>query len=625
MGDIQPASTTPDRASELDPNSKPKDQEKEDIDGINTSGSASPNPNNINGASGPLRIPAADAVRDIKSPGVVRVEAIAAVLTLPDRIAIFIGVFLVAYAYGLDSTLRVAYQPNATSSMGNHSLTATVNIIRNVIGAATQPTAGKIADVFGRVELILVSIFFYVLGTIVESVSHDVASLAAGTAIYQIGYTIMVLLVEVIVADITSTRARLFFSYIPALPFLINTWVSGNVAQAVLAATSWRWGYGMWCIIYPVCTLPLIIPLLVVSRRAKKRGLLDNHRSSFRALGAGKFILQLFWLLDMIGIILLCAVFALILVPMTIAGGLSTKWGTAEIIAPVVIGILCIPAFILWELRAPHPLVPFRLMKDRSVWSPICIAIMFNFAFNVQADYLYTVLVVAFDFSVSNATRITSLYSFCSTIVGPILGLIVYKVRRLKYFIVAGTALFMVAFGLLIKFRGSTGAESGQVGVVAAQVVLGIAGGMFPYPTQASLQVQLQHENLAVMTGVYLAVYNIGAAFGNTVSGAIWTQTLPKFLVNHLANDGIASAVFASPLTEAVKYPMGSPERVGIVGAYRQANRLLAITAICLCVPLIGFAMALRNPKLNDEQTLAKEIDSESSEEPETAEEGGRP
>lgn len=32
----------------------------------------------------------------------------------------------------------------------------------------------------------------------------------------------IMLLAEVIVADLTSTRARLFFSFIPALPFIVS-------------------------------------------------------------------------------------------------------------------------------------------------------------------------------------------------------------------------------------------------------------------------------------------------------------------------------------------------------------------------------------------------------------------
>lgn len=564
-------------------------------------------------------VPASRAVRDLKSPGVARVEAMSNSITFVDRIFIFFGIFLVAYVYGLDGTLRYTFQTYATSDFGQHSLLSTVNTVRAVIAAAAQPTAAKIADVFGRVELICLSIFFYVIGTIVEAVATNVKTFAAGAIIYQIGYTMIILLLEVVIADITSTRARLFFSYIPALPFIINTWVSGNIAEEVMNTTTWHWGIGMWAIIYPVCALPLILSLLLVSHRAKKNGLLEGWQSSFQIFGVSNVFLELFWVLDVIGIILVIAVFALILVPFNIADGNPDTWKKAHIIAPLVVGICCIPAFILWELKAPHPLVPFRLMKDRSVWAPMGIAVLLNFAWGMQADFLYTVLVVGFDFSIKTATRITSLYSFTSVIIGPLLGVLVYYVRRLKIFIVAGTALFMVAFGLLIRYRGSPSGD-GKAGVIAAQVVLGAAGGMFPYPAQASLQVFLRHENLATMTGLFLATYNVGSALGNAVSGAMWRQILPGKLDQGLGNINatLADAVFADPLTAAATYPMGTPERTAIIEAIQQVQRYLCITGISLCVPLIIFAICMRNPKLNNEQTLAKEIESDSEAEVDT-------
>ncbi|KAI5465015.1 major facilitator superfamily domain-containing protein [Mariannaea sp. PMI_226] len=549
---------------------------------------------------------AADAVRNIKSPGVLRVEAISSVMTTMDRVFIFFGVFLLAYCYGLDGTVRYVYQPYATASFQNQSLVSTVSLLRAVIAAAAQPTAAKIADVFGRVELICLSVFFYTIGTIVESFSYNVQQFAAGAILYQIGYTMVILLVEVIIADITSIRSRLFFSYVPALPFIINTWVSGNITEAVLSVTTWNWGVRMWCIIYPVCALPLIISLLVVGRRARKQGLLDTYRSSFQQLGAKNFTAELFWLLDIVGIILIIAIFALILVPLTLAGGFQTKWKQAHIIAPLVVGFVCIPAFIIWELRAPHPLVPFKLMKDRAIWAPMGMAVLLNFAWYMQGDYLYNLLIVGFNFSILTATRVTSLYSFCSVITGTLLGLVVYKVRRLKVFIVAGTALFLVAFGLLIHYRGDP-SQSGRAGVIGAQVLLGIAGGMFPYPAQASLQAYVPHEHLAAMTGLFLATYNVGSALGYAVSGSIWTQIMPGELAKNLKgiNETLAVTAYADPFTAALEWPMGTPEREAIITSYRHVQRYLTITGICLCIPLIAFALALRNPKLNDEQTLA--------------------
>ncbi|KAI1945320.1 ferrioxamine B transporter [Ophidiomyces ophidiicola] len=539
-----------------------------------------------------------------KSQGVQRVEAISQHFKLSDRILFFFGIFLIAYAYGLDGTIRYTYQPFATASYKTHSLLATVNVLRGVIAAAAQPTVAKIADVFGRAEVIMLTIVFYVIGTIVEACSSNVQSFAAGAALYQIGYTGILLLVEVLIADVTSLRSRVIFSYIPALPFLVNTWVSGNITSAVLQRTTWHWGIGMWAIIYPICALPLLVSLFIVHRRAKKAGALTAYKSPYQLLGFRRLTVSLFWQLDVVGVILLIGVFAMILIPFTLAGGVQLQWKTAKIIAPLVIGILLIPAWIFWEMKCLHPMVPFKLLKDRAVWGALGIAIALNTAWYMQGDFLFTVLVVGFGQSVKSATRITSLYSFTSTITGCIVGLIVFKLRRLKFIIVFGTLVFLTAFGLLIHFRGGTGGDS-KAGIIGSQILLGIAGGLFPYPAQASIQAATKHEHVAVITGLFLACYNIGSAIGNSVSGALWNQVLPKTLATTLNNATLAATVYADPLSWAAANPVGTPNRTAVVAAYRHVQRLLCITGICFSVVIIAFALVLRDPILTKEQSLA--------------------
>ncbi|KAJ8104885.1 hypothetical protein OPT61_g10514 [Boeremia exigua] len=328
-----------------------------------------------------------------KPPGVARIEALNAHTSFANRCWVFFGLFLVAYAYGLDGSLRGVYQPYATAGFETHSTLSTIGVLRSVIAAAAQPTAAKIADVFGRVEVVLLSILFYVLGTVIEAVGSNVQTFAAGAVFYQVGYTVMIVLIEIIIADITSLRSRLFFSYVPAIPFLINTWVAGDVSSAVLTVTTWRWGVGMWAIIYTACSIPLIAALSWSSFKARKAGALDNFKTPYQIYGGKRLASELFWQLDIPGIVLLIAVFGLILTPFTIAGGMSSQWGTAKVITPLVIGILSVPAFIIWERRAPHPMLPFHLLADRAVWGALGIACTLNFAWYMQGDFLYTVLV----------------------------------------------------------------------------------------------------------------------------------------------------------------------------------------------------------------------------------------
>jgi hypothetical protein len=79
-----------------------------------------------------------DSLVGKKSPGVLRMEALSAHISSKDRIAIFLSVFLIAYAYGLDGTLRYTYQPTATNAFANHSLLSTISVVRAVIAAAAQ-------------------------------------------------------------------------------------------------------------------------------------------------------------------------------------------------------------------------------------------------------------------------------------------------------------------------------------------------------------------------------------------------------------------------------------------------------------------------------------------------------
>ena len=548
---------------------------------------------------------AAFALTGSTSPGVKRMDAIAQHINLPGRVILFVGIFIVAYVYSLDISLRYAYQPTATDSFSTHSLLATISVLRSVIAAAAQPTSAKIADVFGRMELLLVSILFYVVGTIVDATSNGVEAFSAGAVLYQVGFTCVSFLVEVILSDVTSLRARLLFSYVPVSPFLINAWVSGDVAAAALENIGWRLGIGMWAIIYPVSTIPLFVAMWWAHHRAKKAGDLGKYKTPFQLLGGAELLKALFWQLDVVGMILMIAVLALILVPLTLAGGSSTTWHQGHIIAPLVVGILCIPAFVFWEAKAKHPMVPLHLLKDRMVWGALGVITAMNCAAAVQGDFLYTVLVISFNQTVLSATRITNLYSFTACLTGLFFGAVVYKLRRLKWIIVCGSGLHLVAFGLLIQYRGGGG--SNYSGMVGAQVLLGISCGMFTYAALASIQAATRHEHLAVITGVYFACFNVGGAIGNAISGAIWTQLLPGQLQQDLAqfgNETLPGLFYDSPFTAIEEYPWGSPERQGVVTSYRYTQRILCITGICIASLVCVFALCLRDPRLTDEQSL---------------------
>lgn len=129
-------------------------------------------------------------------------------------------------------------------------------------------------------------------------------------------------------------------------------------------------------LIFQVCAIPLFVILYRGHYKVKKQQ--GGYDSRLGALTSTKAIIELFHYLDVVGIFLLIAWMALILVPFTIASDGSDQWKTAKILAPLVCGIFCVFLWALWERRCPHPMIPFRLLKDRAVWGALGIAFMLN-------------------------------------------------------------------------------------------------------------------------------------------------------------------------------------------------------------------------------------------------------
>ena len=54
------------------------------------------------------------------SPGVQRIEAIASQFSLVDRVCLFLAIFLIAYVYGIDGTVRYTYQVRFLGTRNAH-------------------------------------------------------------------------------------------------------------------------------------------------------------------------------------------------------------------------------------------------------------------------------------------------------------------------------------------------------------------------------------------------------------------------------------------------------------------------------------------------------------------------
>ena len=191
---------------------------------------------------------------------------------------------------------------------------------------------------------------------------------ASAQIFWAAGFNGLLNLQQIFVADTTDLLNRALFSTLFDLPFLWTTWAGPQVSASILKTTTWRWGYGVWAIILPVCFIPLAVSLFMNQRRAKHMGL--EVPSPFHGHSPVQVIKNLWFDMDVFGLMLLAAGISLVLLPLTLAPNASHKWGNSSMIAMLVIGVVCLFVFPFWERSkklAPKAFFPSELFKNRTV------------------------------------------------------------------------------------------------------------------------------------------------------------------------------------------------------------------------------------------------------------------
>ncbi|CCF57740.1 hypothetical protein KAFR_0D00930 [Kazachstania africana CBS 2517] len=518
------------------------------------------------------------------------------------RFMYFFFLFLVAYAYGLDTRVRTTFATDATSSYKKHTLMSTVTCIKTIISAAGQIGFARSCDIFGRTSIFVFSIILYAVGTIVESQATTISKYAGGVVLYSLGHSGIVLVSEVLIADFSNLNWRVVAAAAPMLPNVINTWISGNIVADL--GDHWKWGIGLWAIVFPVCCIPLLFILLHMKYLAQykdKRPELKRIWTLPKGMTKVQYLIEtLFWRVDVVGLILLAATFGLILIPFTLAEKKNYQWKKASYIVPEVLGwAVSLPLYCIWEkFFARFPLTPLATVKDRGIYGALLVSLFIDFVYYMQHTYLYTVLYVAFNNTTSAATRINNLYSFVGVITSFFLGFVVVRLKKVKKFILFGIAVWIIAYGLFIRYR--TG-QASYVGSIAAICVLGFGNGFLKIPARASIQASVgSHQKMAVITSLFLALADIGEAFGSAVAGAIWGNRMEAEIYKRVSNTTAAALAYDSPTKFVKKYKWGTATRMEVVAAYREVTLILYVVGICLCVPLLLCSFLLRDRKLEE-------------------------
>ncbi|KIY02720.1 uncharacterized protein Z520_01185 [Fonsecaea multimorphosa CBS 102226] len=535
-------------------------------------------------ASHEAQNPTEDAQR-----GVQDVEAVTLTWSKRSLVAVFILMFLLYFVNAMQSSILYNLVPFATSAFETHSLLTVIYIVSNSMSAAIYIPLAKMLDIWGRAEGFLLMVAFSTLGLILMASCSGLSTFCAAQVFYSIGFGGLIYSVDVITADASKLKNRGLAYAFTSSPYMITAFAGPKASDDFYYHISWRWGFGTFAIILPFVAAPLYVILKLNLRKAAKQGLLVRESS-------GRTLSQNIWHyvqeFDAPGVFLFAAGLTVFLLPFTLADSAPNGWASGYIIAMIVVGFVVLVAFGLYEtFVARAPFLHVNLLANRTVTGACLLDFTYQVSYYCWNSYFTSFLQVVNDLTLAEAGYVGSTFDVVSGVLLLFVGLLIRRTGYFKWLLFFAVPLYILAQGLMIHFRQP---DSGIGYIVMCQILIAVGGAIFIIVQQIAILAAADHQHVAAVLALLYVVGNVGGAVGNTISGAIWTNTFYKALVRYLPATTSPTDIedIYNDLNTQLSYAKGTPERLGIQQAYGYAQaRMLAVGTGLMALSLIWMFM----------------------------------
>src|SRR3954470_502893 len=404
----------------------------------------------------------------------------------------------------LDQTIVATALPSIVTDLRGFEHLSCVVTAYLLTSTVTVPLYGKLSDLYGRRRLFVVAISVFIAGSALCGIAQSMGELIAFRALQGLGAGGLLPLSQSAIADLFSPRERgRYQGYIGAV------WATAAVAGPLLGGTltdtaSWRWIFFI--------NLPLgAIALVVVVRTMRAASVVREHQIDF----AGAIVLTV----AITGLLLAC-----------VWGGTTYPWGSPQVLAAAAVGVVLLIVFVILEQRAPEPLLPLELVRDRT--------------FAISSAATLIVGAVLFGVTIYSPVYIQGVIGASATSAGVVLiplsfgwvlasfssGQIVSRTGRYRWFPVLGSALVLTGTVLLTTL----GTDSSRLTASTYLLVIGLGmGSMFQIYVIAT-QNAVETTQIGVATAALQFCRTMGGSLAVAALGTLLANRLSSELVSHL-------------------------------------------------------------------------------------------
>jgi MFS family permease len=282
-------------------------------------------------------------------------ESIIAILTL---FILLLGSQIILYFVG-GSLSFIQVDPGAATTGSWLPVSYTLVI------AAVAPFTGYLQDLLGRRGITLIGSVVIMIGIALMGSAHSFSVGVVGMTLAGAGAAVCELTALAGMSDIVPVRQRgiaialMSCWIIPFAPYLL---------YAQLLSTYYTWRWGLW-----ITLIWNALAFIGVSTTY-----FPKSHPRMEGFTKRKILAQI----DYIGAVLSITGITIFIVALQ-AGGSSHSWTSAYVLVQLIIGILMILAWIMWEVKfAKFPMIPKQLFQGQRV-----VALTFFIAFVAGMDF----------------------------------------------------------------------------------------------------------------------------------------------------------------------------------------------------------------------------------------------
>ena len=261
--------------------------------------------------------------------------------TIGRILAIYAGIMVTLLLAALDQTIVSTALPRIVSDLGGLSSYSWVFTAYMLATTVTVPLYGKLGDKYGRRPLFLFSISLFLVGSALCGLAQNMTELVAFRAVQGLGAGGLFPLSLATVGEVVPPRDRGRYQGLIGAVFAASSIIGPAVGGFIVDNLSWRW---VFYVNVPVGAVALgVIVVTMPKVAAKLEHSIDWLGAAVLAAGTAALLLGLVW------------------------GGNQYAWTSAHVLGALVASVLLLGAFALIERRVEEPILPFELLRNRTV------------------------------------------------------------------------------------------------------------------------------------------------------------------------------------------------------------------------------------------------------------------